>query len=119
MSKQKRTRDFLFDIEEAIGRILTYSAGMSWETYLLDMKTQDAVVRNLEIIGEATKRLPDEYRAKNSDIPWREIAGTRDRLTHHYFGINQEIVWQIIQDDLPVLKGQIERLILGFTEENE
>lgn len=111
MSKNRRERDFLLDIEDAIHRIAQYTASMSWDEYRKDYKTQDAVVRNLEVIGEAAKNLPDEFREQYPDIPWRDMAGTRDRLTHHYFGINQEIVWQIVEHDLPELKGQIEKVI--------
>jgi len=111
MSEHRRERDFLLDIEEAVRRILEYTAGMSWDEYLRDYKTQDAVVRNLEVIGEATKNLADEFRNQYPGIPWRDMAGTRDRLTHHYFGINQEIVWQIVEHDLPGLKEQIEQVI--------
>ena len=95
MSRGRRGRDYLLDIEEAITRILAYTNGMGWDDYLNDYKTQDAVVHNLEVIGEATKNLSDEFRANHPDIPWRDMAGTRDHLTHHYFGINQEIVWQL------------------------
>ena len=110
MSKNRRERDFLLDIEEAIRRILEYTAGMNWDEYLRDYKTQDAVVRNLEVIGEATKNLSDEFLIQHPGIPWRDMAGTRDRLAHHYFGINQEIVWQIVEHDLPELIGQIEQV---------
>ncbi len=89
MSKDKRIHDYLLDIDDAIGR-------------------------NLEVIGEATKNLPEEFRNQHSGIPWRDMAGTRDRLMHHYFGVNQEIVWQIVQQDLPALRGQIKHLILDF-----
>lgn len=61
------------------------------------------MVRNLEVIGEATKNISDEFRDQHPDIPWRDTAGTRDRLTHHHFGINQEIVWHIVEHDLPGL----------------
>ncbi|MBN2148388.1 MAG: DUF86 domain-containing protein [Anaerolineales bacterium] len=111
MSKFRTDNDFLLDIQDALQRILEYTAGMNWETYLRDYKTQDAVVRNLEVIGEATKSLSDSLRSQYPDIPWRDMAGTRDRLMYHYFGVNQEIVWQIIEQDLPGLKSQIEQVI--------
>ena len=111
MPKNRREQDFLLDIEDAIRRILEYTASSTWDEYLRDYKTQDAVVRNLEVIGEATKNLSEEFRNQHPDIPWRDMAGTRDRLTHHYFGINQEIVWQSVEHDLPGLKGQIEQVI--------
>jgi uncharacterized protein with HEPN domain len=114
MFRGRRELDFLRDIEDAIERILDYTTGFTWERYLRDYKTQDAVVRNLEVIGEATKNLSDEFRVKYPEIPWREMAGTRDRLMHHYFGINQEIVWQIIENDLPNLRKQIDQAINEF-----
>ncbi len=116
MSKTSRELDSLRDNEDAIQRILDYIEGLTWEVYLKDYKTQDAVVRNLEVIGEATKHLSDELRLSHPDIPWRDMAGTRDRLTHHYFGINQEIVWQIIAQDLPPLQSQIKIAIDQFIE---
>ena len=116
MSNLRRDHDFLLDIEEAIERILTYTTNMNWAGYFRDHKTQDAVVRNLEVMGEATKNLSDAFLETHPNIPWRDMAGTRDRLTHHYFGINQEIVWQIIQQDLPGLKIQIEQVMREFSE---
>ena len=111
MSKNRRDRDFLLDIEDAINRILEYTSGMNWNEYLRDYKTQDAVVRNLEVIGEATKNISDEFRNQHPGIPWQDMAGTGDRLTHHYFGINQEIVWQIVEYDLPGLREQIQQVL--------
>ncbi len=111
MSKLRRDLDYLLDIQDAFHRSLEYIAGLSWEKYLQDRKTQDAVVRNLEILGEATKNIPEDLRAKYPAVPWREMSGTRDRLVHHYFGINQEIVWQIVQKDLPLLRLQITEII--------
>ena len=116
MSSSRRELDFLRDIEDAIERILDYMAGLTWDEYLRDHRTQDAVIRNLEVIGEATKNLSDEFRSQYPGIPWRDMAGTRDRLTHHYFGINQEIVWQIIEQDLPGLKSQLTQVISEFLE---
>jgi uncharacterized protein with HEPN domain len=111
MSKSRRNLDFLLDIQEAIDRAPEYTSGMTWEEYLNDRKTHDAVVRNLEILGEATKNISEDFRSQNLAVLWRDITGTRDRLFHHYFGVNQEIVWEIVQQDLPVLKEQIAKLI--------
>lgn len=116
MSKFRRDNDFLLDIQDAIRRIFKYTVDMTWNEYLRDYKTQDAVVRNLEVIGEATKGLSDTFLSQYPDIPWRDMTGTRDRLTHHYFGVNQEIVWQIIEHDLPELKIQIEQVISELPE---
>lgn len=111
MSDFRRDADFLLDILEAIQRIMEYTGEFEWEIFISDYKTQDAVVRNLEIIGEAVKNISENLRLKYPKIPWREMAATRDRLTHHYFGVNQEIVWQIVQDDLPELLTQINHLL--------
>lgn len=116
MSNLRRDRDYLMDIQDAISRILEYTAGMNWYEYLRDNKTQDAVIRNLEVIGEATKNLSEIFQGQHLDIPWKDMAGTRDRLTHHYLGINHEIVWQIVEQDLPGLKGQIEQLVHEISE---
>ncbi|MBI3943611.1 MAG: DUF86 domain-containing protein [Chloroflexi bacterium] len=102
--------DYLGDIQEAIRRIATYTAGMTYESFLADIKTQDAVIRNLEIIGEAAKNLSAELVRKHSNIPWKSMAGVRDRLIHHYFGINFDIVWRIVTQELPIVSAQIEEI---------
>ena len=84
---------------------------MTYHRFLADIKTQDAVVRNLEIIGEATKNLSMQLRDKYPDLPWKGMAGIRDKLIHHYFGINLDIVWNIVTNDLPPLASQIEEIL--------
>ena len=107
----KRTdQEFLNDIREALHRTMLYVAGMSYESFVVDTKTQDAVIRNLEILGEATKNLSEELRAKYPNVPWRSMAGARDRLIHHYFGINLDIVWQIVTLELPQVASQLETI---------
>lgn len=114
----KRTdREFLSDILEAIRRIRAYTAGMTFEAFLWDTKTQDAVVRNLEIIGEATKRLSEEVRERYEAVPWRNMAGVRDRLIHHYFGISLDVVWEIVNEELEGVALEVER-ILGELRES-
>lgn len=100
-------RDFLSDIHEAGRRIAIYTATMTYEAFLADTSTQDAVIRNLEIIGEATKNLSAELPTKRPDIPWREMAGVRGRLIHQYFGVNPDVVWQIISAELPDVTSRI------------
>ncbi len=108
----KRTdRELLGDILEAIRRIQTYTAGMAFETFLRDTKTQDAVVRNLEIIGEATKRLSDEVRERYPAVPWKSMAGVRDRLIHHYFGVNLDVIWEIVSVELDKVALQVEGIL--------
>ena len=106
--------DFLRDIQEAVRRIRAYCQepdAMTYNRFLADMKTQDAVVRNLEIIGEATKNLSTQVRDRYPDVPWRGMAGIRDRLIHHYFGVNPDIVWDIVTVELPLLAPQIEEIL--------
>lgn len=110
MSKRS-DKELLQDIYEAAQRIQTYVGGMTYTTFLKDTKTQDAVIRNLEIIGEATKNLSESLRDQHNDVPWRSIARMRDRLIHGYFGINVDIVWGVITTELAELVQQIAEVI--------
>lgn len=105
------------DILEAIRRVQAYTAGMTFEAFLWDTKTQDAVVRNLEIIGEATKRLSDKVRERHSAVPWKSMAGVRDRLIHHYFGVSLDVVWEIASVELKEIAVQIERILQELGED--
>ena len=105
---KRRDQDYLSDIQEAIQRIATYIAGSDYERFSQDSKTQDAVVRNLEVIGEATKNLSSRMRRTHAQVPWKDLAGMRDKMIHHYFGINYEIVWTIAKEELPDLLFQIQ-----------
>jgi uncharacterized protein with HEPN domain len=107
-------KDLLSDIQEAGQRITSYTAGTTYKVFLSDKKTQDAVIRNLEIIGEATKNLSAELRAKYPDLPWKGMAGMRDRLIHDYFGVNLDIVWHIITGELPGVLEEIEAIRRGM-----
>ena len=102
--------EFLSDIREAVKRIEQYIEKMNYEDFLNDIKTQDAVVRNLEIIGEATKNISNDFKEKYPQIPWKKLAGVRDRLIHHYFGINYDIVWVIVKEELPEIISRIEEI---------
>jgi uncharacterized protein with HEPN domain len=114
MSEKRRDKDYLCDIAEAIRRILSYTKGLTWDGFLADNKTQDAVVRNLEVIGEATKSLSAPLREKCAHIPWKDLAGLRDKLIHHYFGVKYEIVWRIARENLPALLPKIEQILIGL-----
>lgn len=103
--------EFLSDISEAIRRIGIYTKGIDYEKFLEDIKTQDAVIRNLEIIGEAVKNISDDFKDKHPQILWKDWAGVRDKLIHHYFGVNLEVVWYIIKDDLPTLREEIRHIL--------
>ncbi len=103
--------EFLADTKEAVLRINAYTQDLSYEQFLEDKKTQDAVVRNLEIIGEAAKNISEELKKKYPQIRWKDLAGVRDKLIHHYFGVNFDIVWNIVQQELPELLSQLEEIL--------
>lgn len=96
-------RHFWADIVVCCQKVRRYTSGMDLEAFKADERTYDATIRNLEIIGEAVKQLPDEARALTPDIEWRKIAGLRDFLAHAYFGINDTILWDIVQSKVPEL----------------
>lgn len=110
---ERTDRDFLADIQESIRRIGAYTTSMTYPAFLMDIKTQDAVIRNLEIIGEATKNLSEGLRTRYPDVPWMSMAGVRDRLIHHYFGINLDIVWQIATAELAEVASHLDRILGG------
>ena len=92
------------DILEAVARIRKYVRGVTYEAFLKNTLVQDAVVRNLEIVGEAAKGLSADFRKRHADVAWKDIAGMRDRLVHHYTGVNWSIVWNVIEEKLPELR---------------
>lgn len=85
------------------------------EAFFADDKTQDAVIRNIEILGQAVKGISDDTRALEPTIPWRKIAGMRDKLIHEYFGVELGLVWDVVEDELPVLRPQLEALSQQLT----
>jgi uncharacterized protein with HEPN domain len=99
------------DVREAIVRIRRYLRGIGYRRFLADTKTQDAIVRNLEIIGEAAKSISSDFKKTHPDVDWRGMAGMRDGLIHQYFGVNLDIVWSVLQDKLPGLRVQIEAIL--------
>lgn len=107
---------YIRDILDCIVKIEEFVGHMSYGEYVEDDKTSSAVVRKLEIIGEAAKNVPKEIRVKYRDIPWSDMAKTRDKIIHFYFGVDHEIVWKVITDRLPTLKGQI-KMVLEDMEE--
>ena len=98
---------YLQDIAESCEKILLFTDGLTQSNLLQDEKTYDAVVRNLEIIGEAAKHISDELRVQLPDIEWRKIAGMRDMLAHAYFGIDNDILWDVVQNKVPQLAEAI------------
>lgn len=99
MSKRDRLL-LLEDMLESIQKIFKYTKGMSYDEFLEDDKTIDAVVRNFEIIGEAANKIEEDFKTLNPELEWNKLRGFRNRIVHEYFGIDIEIVWTIIQEDL-------------------
>jgi uncharacterized protein with HEPN domain len=112
-------REFISDIKEAMERIKKYTTGMSYETFLQDTKTQDAVVRNIEIIGEAAKNLSTNFRKKYMQMDCKKIAGMRDKIIHFYFGVKWDIVWAVIKDKIPTLSEQINSIVNELKKSDE
>jgi uncharacterized protein with HEPN domain len=102
---------YLHDILTAIDAIEGFVGNMTFEEFCRDDKTVSAVIRKLEIIGEATKNIPDDIRKKHDHIPWREMAGMRDKLIHFYFGVNHNLVWKTLASRLPELKDEIRKIL--------
>ncbi len=100
----------LEDIRSAIARIERYTSGLPREEFLADEKTIDAVARNLAVIGEAVRWLPDDFKLQHGGIPWDQIAGLRNRIVHDYFGLDLEIVWQVLQTSLPELRQHLQNI---------
>lgn len=111
----KRTPKLLLeDIIESAEKILQYTKGISFEEFSKDNKTVDAVIRNFEIIGEASNLLPDEIKDKYSEIDWHRMRGFRNRIVHDYFGVDLQIIWKIIFDQIPDLITEITKIIPYF-----
>lgn len=115
MSNERRDKDYLSDILEAMHRVVSYVEGMSYEGFMQDTRTQDAVVRNIEIIGEAAKHLTSSLKQRLPEIPWREISGMRDKLIHHYFGINYDVVWIVATKEIPQLMPRLAEVFDSLT----
>ncbi len=104
-------KEYVVDMFLSCQKILDYTQGMTFEDFEMDSKTIDAVIRNIEILGEAAKNVSNELRAKYPEIDWSIIARTRDKLIHFYFGIDTTTLWKIIRDDIPELLDQLETIL--------
>ena len=110
-------RVYLRDILQAFHNAQNFISKMSYEKFRTDRKTTSAVIRELEIVGEATKQIPASIRKKYPKIPWSDMAGMRDKLIHFYFGVDMEIVWETIKVRIPELKPLIEDVLSNLEEQ--
>jgi uncharacterized protein with HEPN domain len=108
------SRDWTFyleDIAEAAEKILAYSEQVDYEEFSRKTMVYDAVVRNLEVIGEASKKLPDQVLAEMPEIEWRKVIGLRDVIAHGYFGLNVDVLWDVVQNRIPALRTAVTRVL--------
>ena len=109
--KKREYGDFVQDILDSINDVRNFIEGMDFKDFIKDKKTIYSVVRAIEIIGEATKNVPEEIRKKYPDVPWKKMAGMRDRLAHEYFGVDLEILWGTATEDVPQLKVPVSKVL--------
>lgn len=104
-------RDYVSDILNSITEVEEFTADMDFVTFSSDKKTVNAVIRSLEVIGEAAKRIPEDIRQKCSDVPWKYMTGMRNKLIHEYSGVDLEVVWEVVKHELPPLESHIKRML--------
>lgn len=112
--KPKDYGDYLNDIFNSICEIEEFVKGMTFNEFVIDRKTRNAVIRSIEVMGEAAKNIPESFRKKYPNVPWKKMAGMRDKLIHEYFGVDLEIVWQMIENNLPALKSSFIKICKEF-----
>jgi uncharacterized protein with HEPN domain len=116
----KRTyRDYMADILTCFLETQEFAQGLDFDTFSRDRRTINVVVRSLEVMGEAAKRIPAMIRNKYPEIPWKRIAGMRDKLIHEYSGVDLEIVWEVVQTELPLLKHFFEQVMRDLERDHE
>jgi len=110
-------KDYLVDMIDAIEKTEFFVKGMKFEEFEKDAKTNFAVIRAFEIMGEAVKKIPSSVRNKHKNIPWKSIAGMRDKLIHEYFGVKARVVWKTIKQDLPKVKPHLQVILDSLTKQ--
>jgi uncharacterized protein with HEPN domain len=109
---QRVYEDYLRDMLENAEKAVSFVQGMDYDGFCKDDKAMYAVIRAFEIIGEAARQIPDNVQKANPEIPWREIVGMRNKLTHEYFGVNTKVVWRTVQEDLPVIIPALQKIVV-------
>jgi uncharacterized protein with HEPN domain len=104
--------DYIQDISDAMNKAMEFVEGMEYEDFICDDKTIFAVIRVIEVIGEAVKNIPEDVKKEYPEIPWREMAGMRDKLIHGYFGVNLKRVWKTVKEEIPPLKPLFEKILI-------
>ena len=104
-------RLYIQDMIDFSEKVLSYTEGLAYDAFIADRLTYDATLRNLQLIGEAATHIPGEVRAAHPEIQWRDMIGTRNRLAHSYLGIDDEVIWDIIQTDVPSLLPMLQQLL--------
>ncbi len=111
---KREIRDYLLDILKECEYLLRRSEKLEFKEFLENEDLKRAVVRSLEVIGEAAKKIPQDFRKNFKNVEWKDVAGMRDKLIHEYFGVDYEIVWKTLKEDIPLLKEVIEKILRGI-----
>jgi uncharacterized protein with HEPN domain len=117
MSRPREVIDYLRDILDAAESAVQFAAGMDFDAFAADKKTIFAVIRALEIVGEATKRIPEAVRQRYPEVPWRQMAGMRDKLSHDYISVNVRRVFDTLHVDVPPLRPALTRILTDLEDE--
>jgi uncharacterized protein with HEPN domain len=109
--KKRDAGDYLKDILNAAEEVQIFTENLTYDDFIKDKRTLNAVTRSIEIIGEASKNIPDSIKAEYPSLPWKQMAGMRDKLIHAYFGIDTETLWEAAKNNIPTLKAPIEKIL--------
>ncbi len=118
MKKERDTLLYLHDMLIGINRVIEYTSGLTYDAFFFDNKTIDAVLRNLEVIGEASNKVANEIKEKHPDFPWDQMYFMRNKMIHEYFGIDLEIIWDIIKNHLRANQAELEAIIKNETKDS-
>jgi len=116
VTRKREFLDYVADIQEATQNISQFIADMTWPQFARDQKTIYAVVRAFEIIGEAAKKIPPSVKKRHAKVPWKQMAGMRDKLIHEYFGVNYQVLWKTAQEDIPPVQPLIAKVLKEESE---